>query len=278
MTQQRRDFLRQLAAAGLGGAAAATAQAAEPAPPPKVDATLTHDMTAFPPEWLGKEQIAMLLYPEFTALDLVGPHYMFTSLWGAKVHLVATSKDPVRSDAGLSFIPDLALADVPADLDILFVPGGSQGTLKVMQDPKQIAWIADRARRAKLLASVCTGSMILGQAGLLRGKRATTHWATHDLLKDFGAVPVDERVVWDGRLVTGAGVSAGLDLGLSVVARLRDKPYAQGVQLLAEYAPQPPLNAGTPKTAPAEVHQMMGSMFDGLRADMRASARSALGA
>ena len=167
---------------------------------------------------------------------------------------------------------------MPADLDILFVPGGSQGTLKVMQDPKQIAWIADRARRAKLVASVCTGSMILGQAGLLRGKRATTHWATHALLKDFGAVPVDERVVWDGGLVTGAGVSAGLDLGLSVVARLRDKPYAQGVQLLAEYAPQPPFNAGTPKSAPTEVHQMMGSMFDALRADMRVSAKTALGA
>ncbi|WP_197284763.1 DJ-1/PfpI family protein [Piscinibacter sakaiensis] len=234
-------------------------------------------MSAFPPEWLGKEQIAMLIYPEFTALDLVGPHYMFTSLWGAKVHLVAASKEPVRSDAGLSFIPDLTLAEAPADLDILFVPGGSQGTLKVMQDPKQIAWIADRARRAKLIASVCTGAMILGQAGLLRGKRATTHWATHALLKDFGAVPVDERVVWDGTLVTGAGVSAGLDLGLSVVARLRDKPYAQGVQLLAEYAPQPPFNAGTPKTAPTDVHRMMGSMFDALRADMRASAKTALG-
>jgi transcriptional regulator GlxA family with amidase domain len=120
--------------------------------------------------------------------------------------------------------------------------------------------------------------MILGQAGLLRGKRATTHWATHSLLKDFGAQAVDERVVWDGSLVTGAGVSAGLDLGLSVVGRLRDKPYAQGVQLLAEYAPTPPYQAGTPKTAPSEVHQLMGSMFNGLVADMRLTAKSALGA
>jgi len=140
-----------------------------------------------------------------------------------------------------------------------------------------IAWIADRARRARLVASVCTGSMILGQAGLLRGKRATSHWATHALLKDFGAIPVDRRVVWDGKLVTGAGVSAGLDLGLAVVAKLRDKTYAQGVQLMAEYAPQPPLHAGTPKTAPPAVHQMMDSMFDALRAGMRSSARSALG-
>lgn len=274
MTQPRREFLRQLAATGLAGAATATTHAAEPAKP---DATLTHDMRAFPPQWLGKEQIAMLLYPEFTALDLVGPHHMFTSLWGAKVHLVAASRKPVRSDTGLTFVPSMTLAEVPTELDILFVPGGGQGTLNAMRDRMLVAWIADRARRAKLVASVCTGSMILGQAGLLRGKRATTHWATHALLKDFGAVPVDERVVWDGKLVTGAGVSAGLDLGLAVVARLRDKPYAQGVQLLAEYAPQPPLNAGTPKTAPTEVHQMMGSMFDQLLAGMRASAKSALG-
>lgn len=278
MTQQRRDFLRHLAAAGLAGSAAGASRAAEPAPAAKPDATLTHDMSAFPPEWMGKEQIAMLIYPEFTALDLVGPHYMFTNLWGAKVQLVAASREPVRSDTGLAFIPDATLDEAPAELDILFVPGGGQGTLKAMQDAKLVAWIADRARRAKLIASVCTGSMILGQAGLLRGKRATSHWVTHALLKDFGAVPVDERVVWDGKLVTGAGVSAGLDLGLAVVARLRDKPYAQAVQLLAEYAPQPPFNAGTPKTAPAEVHHLMGSMFDPLLAGMRASAKSALGA
>jgi putative intracellular protease/amidase len=274
MTRQRRDFLWHLAAAGLAGFAAMAARAAEPAKP---NDTVTHDMSAFPPHWLGKEQIAMLIYPEFTALDLVGPHHMFTSLWGAKVHLVAASRKPVRSDAGLVFIPDMTLDRAPANLDILFVPGGGQGTLEAMQDAKLIAWIADRARRAKLVASVCTGSMILGQAGLLRGKRATTHWATHALLEDFGAMPVDERVVWDGKLVTGAGVSSGLDLGLAVVARLRDEPYAQGVQLLAEYAPQPPFNAGTPKTAPAQVHQMMGSMFDPLIAGMRASAKSALG-
>jgi putative intracellular protease/amidase len=272
MTQHRRDFLRHIAAAGLAGTAATT-RAAEPA---KQDATMTHDMSAFPPEWLGKEQIAMLLYPEFTALDLVGPQYMLASLWGAKVHLVAATKDPVRSDTGLTFVPSMTLDEAPADLDILFVPGGGDGTLRAMQDTRLIAWVADRARRAKLVASVCTGSMILGQAGLLRGKRAT-HWATHALLKDFGAIPVDERVVWDGKLVTGAGVSAGLDLGLGIVARLRDKPYAQGVQLLAEYAPLPPLNAGTPKTAPPEVHHMMASMFDPLLAGMRASAKSALG-
>ena len=277
MTQARRHFLQTLAAAGLAGSAApapATTAAATPtAPQPEV----THDMSTMPPQWQGQEQIAMLLYPGFTALDLVGPHHMFTSLWGATVHLVAATKEPVRGQNGITFLPSMTLDETPADLDILFVPGGDVGTLRAMQDPKLIAWVADRARRAKLVASVCTGSMILGQAGLLRGKRATSHWATHALLKDFGAIPVDRRVVWDGKLVTGAGVSAGLDLGLAVVAKLRDKTYAQGVQLMAEYAPQPPLNAGTPKTAPPAVHQMMDSMFDALRAGMRSSARSALG-
>jgi len=234
-------------------------------------------MGAFPPQWLGHEQIVMLMYPDFTALDLVGPQYMLANLWGAQVHLVAATRDPVRSDTGITFLPGMTLDEVPADLDILFVPGGSQGTLRAMQDTRLVSWVAERGRRARLVASVCTGSMILGQAGLLRGKRATSHWVTHALLKDFGAIPVDERVVWDGQVVTGAGVSAGLDLGLSIVARLRDATYAQSVQLLAEYAPQPPFNAGTPKTAPAEVHQMMGSMFDSLLVGMRATARSALG-
>lgn len=273
MTHPRRDFLRGVAAAGL--AASATAASAEKPTPPPPD--MPHDMSTMPPQWKGHEQIAMLLYPEFTALDLVGPYHMFSSLWGATVHLVAATKDPVRGQNGITFVPSLTLDETPADLDILFVPGGDTGTLKVMQDPKLIAWVADRARRAKLVASVCTGSMILGQAGVLRGKRATSHWATQGLLKDFGAIAVNRRVVWDGKLVTGAGVSAGLDLGLAVVARLRDKTYAQGVQLLAEYAPQPPLQAGTPTTAPPAVHRMMDSMFDGLRAGMRAAASAALG-
>lgn len=282
MSTQRRHFLRHLAAAGLAGTAASqVAGATASTTPPeatKPDATLTHDMSAFPPEWVGKEQIAMLLYPEFTALDLVGPHYMFTSLWGATVHLVAATREPVRSDTGLVLVPTMTMDETPAELDILFVPGGSQGTLQAMQDSRLIGWVADRARLAKLVASVCTGSMILGQAGLLRGRRATSHWVTHALLKDFGAIPVDERVVWDGKFVTGAGVSAGLDLGLAIVAKLRDKPYAQSVQLLAEYAPRPPFDAGTPATAPKEVHQLMASMFDPLLAGMKASAKTALGA
>lgn len=276
MKHARRNFLRNMAAASLVGSAGTTQAADLSKSAAKIAPNLTHDMSAFPPQWTGKEQIAMLLYPGFTALDLVGPHHMLASLLGATVHLVAASKDPVASDFGMSFLPSMVLDDVPEKLDILFVPGGGEGTLKAMQDAKFVNWVAEHGRHANLVASVCTGSMILGQAGLLRGKRATTHWATHTLLKDFGAIPVDQRVVWDRHLVTGAGVSAGLDLGIAVVARLRDKTYAQSVQLVAEYAPQPPFNAGTPKTAPREVRQMMGSMFDSLVADMRQTAKSAL--
>jgi cyclohexyl-isocyanide hydratase len=272
MTQQRREFLRHIAAAGLAGSTA-TIHAAEP---PQAGTNPTHDMSAFPPSWTGKEQIAMLLYPGFTALDLVGPHYMLASLMGAKVHLVAKTLKPVHSDNGITVVPTMTLAQAPKDLDILFAPGGSQGTLNAMKDPALVKWIADRGSRAKLVASVCTGSMLLGQAGLLRGKRATSHWATRALLSEFGATAVDERVVWDGKLVTGAGVSAGLDLGLSIVAKLRDDTYGQSVQLLAEYAPKPPFNAGTPALAPKEVHQMMSSMFDGLIEQMRVTSRGAL--
>lgn len=275
MTENRRDFLRALGLAGLAGGAAAqaaptagepgaAAPAAKPAPP------------RFPAAWRGSETIAMLLYPEFTALDLIGPQYMLGGLLGAKVHLVAASREPVRSDTGVVFLPSMTLEECPADLDLLFVPGGAAGTVKAMNDAALVRWIAARGQRSKLLASVCTGAILLGQAGLLKGRRATTHWATHALLADFGATPVDERVVWDGRLVTGAGVSAGIDLGLSIVARLRDPLYAQCLQLQAEYAPQPMFNAGTPRTAPPEAFALMNGLFEGLRANMRQAGQHAL--
>jgi cyclohexyl-isocyanide hydratase len=276
MSTPRREFLRHFAAAGLAGGTTAAASAAHAAEPARPAADPLHDMSAFPAHWTGQEQIAMLLYPEFTALDLVGPQYMLANLMGAKVHLVARSLDPVRSDTGITIVPTMTLEQVPQTVDILFVPGGSQGTLNAMKDTALVAWLADRGSRARLLASVCTGSLLLGMAGLLRGRRATSHWATHALLPEFGATAVDERVVWDGRLVTGAGVSAGLDLGLAIVAKVRDDTYAQSVQLLAEYAPRPPFDAGTPGKAPKAVYTMMSSMFDSLVKEMRATARQAL--
>jgi cyclohexyl-isocyanide hydratase len=251
---ERRTFLR--AATAALAASPWLAQAAEPKP---VTAS-GHDM---PPSWTGKEQIGMLLYPGFTALDYVGPLHMFASLVGARVHHIAATMKPVVSDNQLSLQPTTTLARAPRDLDILFVPGGGDGTLAALKDRALIAFVADRGRRATWVTSVCTGSLILGAAGLLRGYQATTHWATHSLLPQVGATPVDARVVRDRNRVTGAGVSAGLDLGLSLLALLRDQAYAETVQLLAEYAPEPPFQAGSPRTAPPDVTASVAGMFTG---------------
>ena len=223
----------------------------------------------------GQEEVAMLLYPKFTALDLVGPHYFFACLFGAKVHLVTTEKDlsPVMSDLGLAIQPTITMADVPTDLDVLFIPGGTEGTLSVMSRTDTMDWVKDRASRAKHITSVCTGSMVLAKAGLLNGKRATSHWATRDVLADYGATPVNERVVQDGNVMTGAGVSAGIDFAIKLVEILRGRSYAEALVVQAEYAPAPPFNSGTMETAPADVGHMMGTMFAPVAEQFRALAK-----
>lgn len=233
---------------------------AEGAPAPDAP---THNMPAMPAHWIGKEQIAILIYPGFTALDMVGPHYMFTSLMGAKTHVVARSLAPVTSDAGLIFTPTATFDDCPRDLDILCVPGGTDGTLAAMQDDATLDFLRDRGGRARFVTSVCTGSLVLAAAGLLRGYRATSHWAAREALKAFGAIPMAERIVEDRNRITGGGVTAGIDFGLTLVAKLRDRDYAQGVQLLAEYAPKPPFDAGEPDRAPAHITAMMQDMLGG---------------
>lgn len=223
--------------------------------------TPTHDMSSMPASWMGSEKIAFLIYPQFTALDMVGPHYMMTSLMGATTHVVAKTKDIVKSDTGLMFEPSATFDECPTDLDILCIPGGSSGTLAAIQDEATMRFVRDRGARAKFVTSVCTGSLILGAAGLLTGYRATSHWAAISLLPLFGAIPTDGRVVRDRNRITGGGVTAGIDFGLSLVGQLRDRQYAEGVQLLAEYAPEPPYDAGSPRKAPAEVTTMMSDMF-----------------
>lgn len=259
---ERRSFLR-VAAAALA-ASPWLASAAE-------DMSREHDMHAMPASWKGTEQIGMLMYPGMTALDFVGPQHMLAGLVGAKVHHVAKTMSAVQSDTQLAFMPTVTLDEAPRDLDILFVPGGGDGTIAAMQDPHILAFLADRGRRAKWVSSVCTGSLLLGAAGLLKGYQATTHWATHELLKVVGATPVQARVVRDRNRITGAGVSAGLDLGLSIVGMLRDPAYAQTMQLLAEYAPDPPYSAGTPLSAPPEVTKMVAEMFKDFNPKMRAA-------
>jgi putative intracellular protease/amidase len=222
----------------------------------------------------GQEQIAMLIYPKFTALDLVGPHYFFACLFGAKVHLVTTEKDlsPVMSDLGLAIMPTVTMADAPKDLDVLFIPGGTEGTLSVMGREDTMTWIKDRASRAKHITSVCTGSMVLAKAGLLKGKKATSHWATRDVLSDFGATPVDQRVVKDGNILTGAGVSAGIDFAISLVEMLRGRAYAEALVLQGEYAPEPSIKGGTLATTSEPVSKMMADMFEPVEAQFRAMA------
>lgn len=238
-----------------------------------------HDTTMqdlFGENLFKNEQIAMLLYPGFTALDLVGPHYFFACLFGAKVHLVTTQPDlaPVASDLGLAISPTVTLEETPKDLDVLFVPGGTQGTMEVMRSERTMAWVKDRAVRAKHITSVCTGSMILGRAGLLKGKRATSHWAAFPVLKDFGAIPTNERVVKDGNILTGAGVSAGLDFAIALTEQLRGRDYAEALVLQAEYAPEPSIVAGSMATASAPVGNMMSQMFAPMEDQFRALAKS----
>ncbi len=167
------------------------------------------------------------------------------------MHLLWKSREPVAAETGMRILPDTTLAECPP-LDVLCVPGGP-GVSAMMEDAEVLAFLREQAGRVRFLTSVCTGALVLGAAGLLRGKRATTHWASHDLLGAFGAIPTKGRVVRDGNLITGGGVTAGIDFALTVVAELAGGATAQGIQLQIEYAPAPPFDAGTPETAPPDV-------------------------
>ena len=215
--------------------------------------------------WMGDEQIAMLMYPGMTVMDLIGPQSMFGSLMGASVLLVAKTLEPVTSDAGVTIIPHATFETCPRDLTVIFAPGGTDGTIAAATDPATLAFIADRGSRAKYVTSVCSGSLILGAAGLLDGYKATSHWSCRDALAGFGAIPTNARVVRDRNRVTGAGVTSGLDFGLTMVAELRDRTYAEATQLMSEYDPQPPFNAGSLETAPEAAKRPMMELIAGFR-------------
>lgn len=228
---------------------------------------------------LGSESVAMVCYDNMTMLDLVGPQYFFASMMGATVHLVSEDPQlaPIMGDTGFAVVPTMSMADCPSDLDILFVPGGTAGTIAAMQNDPFIDFIADRGSRARHLTSVCTGSMILGQAGLLRGKRATSHWATHHLLAEFGAIPIQSRVVQDGHITTGAGVSAGLDFAIALLAQLRGEAYAKAIQLQAEYQPEPIFEAGSPELLDEKLAEPLHEMFASSLYAMKEAARNQRG-
>lgn len=195
--------------------------------------------------------IGSVMFPGIDQVDLTGPHEVLSRLPESTWRLYARSLDPVTDMKGLRLLPDATLEDAP-QLDILHIPGGF-GVDRAMQDTVLVDWLRRQAAGAQLVFTVCTGAILLGATGLLRGRRATTHWASHHLLPLVGAIPVDARVVEDGPFVTAAGVTSGFDGALRVAARLRGEEVAQGIQLYMQYDPEPPFAAGSPAKAPAGV-------------------------
>lgn len=218
------------------------------------------------------EQIAMLVYPGMTALDLIGPQQVFGYMMGAKVHLVWKTKSPIVTDTGISLLPSMTFDECPAAPDLLFVPGGGAQTIQLMDDEQVLAFLAARGKSAKLVTSVCSGALVLGAAGLLKGYKATTHWAVHDVLPLLGAIPVQARVVEDRNRITAGGITSGIDFALRIAARLRGDDFARALELNLEYDPQPPFGTGTPAKAGPKVAAAMTRMYQPLNNAARAAA------
>src|SRR5271166_5431437 len=193
-------------------------------------------------------EIGALIFPNIDQMDFTGPFEVLSRLPGARIHVLSKSSTPIRDTAGLILTPTVTLAEAPP-LDVLLVPGG-RGQLALMDDGEVLAFLA---KPVSWIFSVCTGALTCGAAGLLKGKRATTHWNSFHLLPYFGAIPVDERVVIDGAWVFAAGVTAGIDGALRLAAELRGDEAARAIQLHMAYAPEPPFDSGTPEAAPAAI-------------------------
>ncbi|HEX3910319.1 MAG TPA: DJ-1/PfpI family protein [Solirubrobacteraceae bacterium] len=200
--------------------------------------------------------IAILLYPGFTALDAIGPYEALSRLPGADVTFVAEAAGPLKTDNGmLTVLAERSLDEVPAP-EIVLVPGGP-GEVAARAGGPALDWLRAAHETSTWTTSVCTGSLILAAAGLLDGKRATGHWLAMEKLRELGAEAVSERVVFDGKIVTAAGVSAGIDMALALAAQIAGEQVAQAIQLGIEYDPQPPFDAGSPQKAPAEVVELL---------------------
>jgi putative intracellular protease/amidase len=203
-------------------------------------------------------KIAIPIYDRFTALDAVGPYEVLSRLPGATVTFVATEAGPVRTDNGmLTLEAERSLAELP-DPDVIVVPGGP-GEVTQRAGEQMLAWVRDADRTSTWTASVCTGSLILAAAGLLDGRPATGHWLAMEELGRLGAEPTGQRVVFDGKIVTAAGVSAGIDMALALAERIAGEQVAQAIQLGIEYDPQPPFDAGSPEKAPAAIVELLRS-------------------
>lgn len=255
---QRRNFLRGAAAGTLGALAApALAQSgnshASPNKSPGGASKPMHRVLGRPGHVEDRQIIAMLIHPKLVMQDLIGPMTVF-NLMGSEIHMVWKDYDPILTELGIPLFPTTTFAECPKKVDILFVPGGLGGSVDYMDDPEVLEFLADIGANAKYVTSVCTGSLLLGAAGLLKGYKATSHWYVREQLDLFGAMPVDERYVIDRNRVTGGGVTAGIDFGLALAAEIRSPLDAQRYQLVIEYAPAPPFNAGLPETAPKEAY------------------------
>ena len=223
-------------------------------------------------------QIGLLVFPKVTQLDLTGPLQVFSSISSAKVHLVWKRIEPVPSDSVMTLTPTVTFADCP-QLDVICVPGGG-GQVELMVDPETLEFLRKQAAKARYVTSVCTGSLVLGAAGLLKGYKSACHWAWRDMLKDFGATPVAERVVRDRNRISGGGVTAGIDFGLTVAAELAGEEVAKSIQLVLEYDPQPPFDSGSPEKAGVErvkrIRERLAPLLESRRkANAEAAARLA---
>jgi cyclohexyl-isocyanide hydratase len=218
--------------------------------------------------------IGGLVFEEMDQADFTGPFEVLSRVPDSSFQVIGKTKEPVHDVKGLILTPTLALSEAP-QLDVLLVPGGN-GVNALMEDDEVLCFLRNQAAGSKIVLSVCTGALLCGAAGLLKGRRATTHWASHGLLSLFGALPVDARVVEDGSLVTAAGVTSGIDAALRVAAMLRGDAVAQRIQLYMQYAPEPPFDSGSPESAPAAiVEASRASMSELLKARAEIAKRAA---
>jgi len=218
--------------------------------------------------------IGILIYPNVTQLDATGPAQVLARVPGATLHMIWKTRDPIPTDAGFSILPNTTFADCPK-LDVICVPGGG-GQVALMTDPETLDFLRRQAETARYVTSVCTGSLVLGAAGLLKGYRSACHWAWREMLSDFGAIPVAERVVRDRNRISGGGVTAGIDFGLTVAAELAGEEVAKSIQLVLEYDPQPPFDSGSPeKAGPERVQRLRERMAPALDSRRKANAEAA---
>ncbi|WP_341685685.1 DJ-1/PfpI family protein [Limnohabitans sp.] len=283
---KRREFARWVASWGSAATVLQQAQAhaAEAKPEATKETADAHhqQVLARYAHLMGgpKVTFGLLVYPGMFLQDLVGPLTVFESFMNKEIHLIWKNLEPVGNEspgpqALIPVQPTTTFENCPQTLDVLFVPGGVPGTFSMMADEEVLAFLRDRGAKARYVTSVCTGSLILGAAGLLRGYRATSYWDTRDVLKELGAIPSKKRIVVDRNRITGGGVTAGIDFGLTLAAKLRSPDYAKAIQLYLEYDPQPPYNAGSPEKAPRVVRDFLTDMFAGMRETSFALARQA---